>query len=76
MNWIDKLDIVQSAYVLQKKVENKHCEQVNFVYDFMLVHTRGPVRLASLWIAGKDWTFGTNQNSEWVLQFGTDLSRE
>ena len=42
MKQIDELDIMQSAYLLHKKVENKHCEQVNFVFDLVLVHTRGP----------------------------------
>jgi len=47
MELIGELDIIMqrdSANILYKKVRNKRGEQVNFVYDFALEHTRGFVR--------------------------------
>ena len=47
--WMGELDIImQSANLLYKKVQNKHGKQLNFIYHFVLEHTRGLVRPASL----------------------------
>ena len=47
--WMGELDIImQSANLPYKKVQNKHGEQPNFMYHFVLEHTRGLVRPASL----------------------------
>ena len=47
--WIGELDIImQSANLPYKKVQNKHGKQLNFMYHFVLEHTRGLVRPASL----------------------------
>ena len=47
--WIGELDIImQSANLPYKKVQNKHGEQPNFMYPFVLEHTSGLVRPASL----------------------------
>ena len=40
--------IMQSANLPYKKVQNKHGKQLNFMYHFLLEHTRGLVRPASL----------------------------
>ena len=40
--------IMQSANLPNKKVQNKHGKQLNFMYHFVLEHTRGRVRPASL----------------------------
>ena len=41
-----ELDIImQSANLPYKKVQNKHGEQPNFMYPFVLEHTGGLVRL-------------------------------
>ena len=40
--------IMQSATLPYKKVQNKHGKQLNFLYHFVLEHTRGLVRPASL----------------------------
>ena len=44
---------MQSANLPYKKVQNKHGKQLNFMYHFVLEHTRGLVRPASLWNARK-----------------------
>ena len=47
--WMGELDIImQSANPPYKKVQNKHGKQLNFMYHFVLQHTRGLVRPASL----------------------------
>ena len=47
--WMGELDIVmQSANLPYKKVQKKHGKQLNFIYHFVLEHTRGLVRPASL----------------------------
>ena len=47
--WMGELDIImQSANLQYKKVQNKHGKQLNFIYHFVLEHTRGLVRPASL----------------------------
>ena len=47
--WMGELDIImQSADLPYKKVQNNHGKQLNFMYHFVLEHTRGLVRPASL----------------------------
>ena len=47
--WMGELHIImQSANLPYKKVQNKHGKQLNFMYHFVLEHTRGLVRPASL----------------------------
>ena len=41
----------------RSKVQNKHSKQLNFTYQFVLEHTRGRVRPASLWFARKTLNF-------------------
>lgn len=72
--WIGELDIImQSANIPYKRAQNKHGKHLNFVYHFRLEHTGGLARPASLDLPEKHWTSGTNQNLEWLRQFGTDI---
>ena len=59
MKWIGELDIIiqivnltssrKMLILLYKKVQKKHGKQLNFMYHYVLEHTRGLVRPASLW---------------------------
>ena len=52
-----QLDIImKSANLPYKKVQNKR-KQLNFMYHFVLEHTRGLVRPTSLWFARKPSNF-------------------
>ena len=51
MKWVGEHGLIMqrdNANLLYKKVQDKRDEQVNFVYDFELEHTRRLVRPASL----------------------------